>query len=341
MSDDIELIYSPLTRTHSADGHTLRIQIYRNPASPWILEIVDELGTSTVWDEAFDTDTGALAAAFVAIEAEGIHTFVTSAQQAAQEAEPKLLRQLAQVKQPLSGSAHGMMAPLSDEELDELDRFLLDLDTEEGMTLDMLDGFLHALAIGPETVMPSQWLPKVWGQEDGAMLPPLNGLDQANHLLGLVMRHFNGIVSGFEHSRPLLAPIWPTVHYDAAGEFEDAEMWAYGFTEGVKLSQAAWQKLFDHPDGSRWYRPIALLGSDDFSADQDALTRTPAQRAALAAEIEESLTRIHAFWLPLRHAVAERQQARRMSTKVGRNEPCPCGSGKKFKKCCGASSELH
>lgn len=24
------------------------------------------------------------------------------------------------------------------------------------------------------------------------------------------------------------------------------------------------------------------------------------------------------------------------STKVGRNEPCPCGSGKKYKKCCGA-----
>ncbi|MDE3161441.1 MAG: SEC-C domain-containing protein [Acidobacteriota bacterium] len=22
--------------------------------------------------------------------------------------------------------------------------------------------------------------------------------------------------------------------------------------------------------------------------------------------------------------------------KIGRNEPCPCGSGKKFKKCCGA-----
>jgi uncharacterized protein len=23
------------------------------------------------------------------------------------------------------------------------------------------------------------------------------------------------------------------------------------------------------------------------------------------------------------------------SKKVGRNEPCPCGSGKKYKKCCG------
>ncbi|MDT7520794.1 SEC-C metal-binding domain-containing protein [Rhodoferax sp. TBRC 17660] len=30
-----------------------------------------------------------------------------------------------------------------------------------------------------------------------------------------------------------------------------------------------------------------------------------------------------------------------MQPKVGRNEPCPCGSGKKFKKCCGAAANLH
>ncbi|MGA1315702.1 MAG: SEC-C metal-binding domain-containing protein [Rubrivivax sp.] len=30
-----------------------------------------------------------------------------------------------------------------------------------------------------------------------------------------------------------------------------------------------------------------------------------------------------------------------LQTKVGRNEPCPCGSGKKFKKCCGAPADLH
>jgi len=27
--------------------------------------------------------------------------------------------------------------------------------------------------------------------------------------------------------------------------------------------------------------------------------------------------------------------------KVGRNEPCPCGSGKKFKKCCGQATTYH
>ena len=29
--------------------------------------------------------------------------------------------------------------------------------------------------------------------------------------------------------------------------------------------------------------------------------------------------------------------ALRATPKVGRNDPCPCGSGKKFKQCCGAS----
>ena len=30
------------------------------------------------------------------------------------------------------------------------------------------------------------------------------------------------------------------------------------------------------------------------------------------------------------------KQVRRETPKIGRNDPCPCGSGKKFKKCCGA-----
>ncbi len=29
-----------------------------------------------------------------------------------------------------------------------------------------------------------------------------------------------------------------------------------------------------------------------------------------------------------------------VSAKVGRNDPCPCGSGKKYKKCCGLQDSL-
>ena len=31
----------------------------------------------------------------------------------------------------------------------------------------------------------------------------------------------------------------------------------------------------------------------------------------------------------------ETETTRRETPKIGRNDPCPCGSGKKFKKCCG------
>lgn len=30
-----------------------------------------------------------------------------------------------------------------------------------------------------------------------------------------------------------------------------------------------------------------------------------------------------------------------MAENVGRNDPCPCGSGKKFKKCCGVQKKMH
>ena len=344
MTEDIEIIHSPLQQTYNADGHTLNIQIYRSANSPWILEVVDESGTSTVWDDPFETDTAALEAAFLVIEEQGIASFVTQAQQAAKEAEPELLRKLEGLKPPpqLDKKFNSMIGPLSEEELEELDQFLLYLDNDESMTLDMLDGFLHAIAIGPETVMPSQWLPMVWGQQDdGDMMPPADNPEQTNHLLALVMRHFNSIVFGFGLTPPFVEPLWNTSQYGELGEYEDAEMWAHGFYQAVQLNPAAWEPLLNDPQGAEWYRPIGLLGAEEFSPDQDKLTRMPDQRHALARQIPDSLRQIHAFWLPLRAAVAERQQAQRLSTKVGRNEPCPCGSGKKFKKCCGAPSELH
>lgn len=341
MTEDIDIIHSPLEQTYSADGHSVRIQIYCCANTQWSLEVVDERGTSTVWDDLFETDKLALEEAFMAIETEGIGSFIAKAHNEAKAAEPELLKALAQGKiQPTAQEVQDMMAPLSDEKLEELDQFLLyGVDNDEAMTLDTLDGYLHAIAIGPQTIMPSKWLPKVWG-ENSAMMPPMGNIDQLNHIMGLVMRHYNSIIHGFEHKPPLVAPYWDTYKYDI-GEFEEADGWAYGFTEGVALNREAWKPLFDSPLGQQWYRPIGLLGEESFSADQDELTKTPEQREQLAQQIEDSLANIHAFWLPLREAIHERETAQRLRTKVGRNEPCPCGSGKKFKKCCGSASELH
>jgi uncharacterized protein len=114
-----------------------------------------------------------------------------------------------------------------------------------------------------------------------------------------------------------------------------------GFVDGVKLCAAEWQSLLSTDEGRAWYRPIELLGVLDAGPDQDKLTRTPAQRAKLAQQIPDAVINMYHHWLPLRMAVAERQVAQAISSKVGRNEQCPCGSGKKFKKCCGAATVLH
>ena len=140
-------------------------------------------------------------------------------------------------------------APLCEDEFNELDHFLLyDVDTEDVMTLDMVDGFLHAIAVGPTTLHPKQWLPKIWGTKE--MMPPMDSMDQLNHILGLVMRHFNSIISGLEEEPRVVSPGWSTMTYEGdKREYDDAESWACGFVEGMRLCWNDWQPLLSTPQG--------------------------------------------------------------------------------------------
>lgn len=59
------------------------------------------------------------------------------------------------------------------------------------------------------------------------------------------------------------------------------------------------------------------------------------ERKGVASQLHETshFSREDNQWL---YIEGEGQQPqRRAQAKVGRNEPCPCGSGKKYKKCCG------
>ena len=233
-------------------------------------------------------------------------------------------------------------APLTDAEIDELDHVLLyEADVEDSMTLDMLDGYLHALAIGPTTVHPRRWMPRIWGESFTAMMPPVKDIDELNRILSLITRLSNSIIANLEDpDGAMIVPLWSTFK-DGDRERDDAEIWAYGFITGMKLCEADWAPLLTSEQGQAWLRPIQLLGEDDFGPEQDALTKTPADREKLSLEIPDAVLAMYQFWLPHRNAVYERQVAETMRTKVGRNEPCPCGSGKKFKKCCGVAAELH
>ena len=55
--------------------------------------------------------------------------------------------------------------PLTDAEFDRLAEVLRRCGAKHAMNMEMLDGFLAALICGPETVPPSEYLPKIWGDE--------------------------------------------------------------------------------------------------------------------------------------------------------------------------------
>lgn len=71
-----EIIHSPLCQIVHGEGTYVDIQIYRSSDSAWSLEVVDETGASTVWDDLFTTDQGALDEALKTIREDGIRSFM-------------------------------------------------------------------------------------------------------------------------------------------------------------------------------------------------------------------------------------------------------------------------
>jgi len=114
----------------------------------------------------------------------------------------------------------------------------------------------------------------------------------------LVLRHYDYMRTWMQKDPASFEPI-----YECGGAWT-AEAWTAGFEAGMQLDAAAWDAL-------RAAQP-ALLAPFSRSGDN------------WEAQVTPSVIAIHAHWHPAKGA------------KVGRNDPCPCGSGKKSKKCCAA-----
>ncbi len=98
--------------------------------------------------------------------------------------------------------------PLSDNEFEELDRFLMSSAVgDEGMTMDALHGYLTAIAIGPEAIPLSEWLPNVWGpsEED---TPKFSSGKQEQRVINLIARYMHEIQNTFEVAPKEFEPLF-------------------------------------------------------------------------------------------------------------------------------------
>ncbi len=242
---------------------------------------------------------------------------------------------------PKQESFEEEVAPaLSEKEMDELDSFLMsDATTNEVMLLDCLDGFLTALATGPVMPKPGEWMPRVWGPTV-ADAPTFVTTAQAERIADLLTRHLHAIVWSLQQDAEHFEPVFDLQVYEGdEREYMDGEMWAHGFMTGIGMQRDSWKTLFESKHGPVALRPIYLLGAPEITAAEETLVETPAQREELSKQIPASVGLIYKFWAPQRRAAdsANGKLPETEAPKISRNAPCSCGSGRKFKKCCGAA----
>jgi uncharacterized protein len=226
------------------------------------------------------------------------------------------------------------MAPMSglSRRLKQLDEELLALG-EETMLLEELDGFIAGLLVCPELIKPGDWLPIVWNRDRADQQPVFEDLGHVNRVLGLVMEHYNDVARTLMENPDRYSPLFAI---DKRNDDVLWELWIEGFEKAVALRPAAWKAFLD-ADGdtvaamSGMLMLAAIARRDEEVKDHDTASATAPDRIAdWVVNLNEWRL---ANYQPMQSIDPRGGSASRK--KVGRNDPCPCGSGKKYKKCCG------
>jgi uncharacterized protein len=225
---------------------------------------------------------------------------------------------------------------LTDAELDRVADLLKHCGSKGAMNIEMLDGFLAALICGPETVLPSEYLPEIWGGDEpnGPVFESKSALQE---LLSLIMRYWNAST----HTLQSGDVFFPVLLHDESG-IAHANDWASGFIRGMAMRRDSWLQLLDDEEHGGALIPILALAHEHDPDPQMRPYKEPisaGMREKLIVGIAAGVTAIFRYFAAERKLEPRRLgsaiTSRRGAPKVGRNEPCLCGSGKKFKHCCG------
>lgn len=206
-----------------------------------------------------------------------------------------------------------------------LDAALADLPVEEPMLLSELDGFLTGLLVGPVAVPVDEWMTVVWGLDTDGVPPFEDPLDVQWFVKAVTARR-DAIARDL--SRGKLQPI---IEADERNGDILWEHWIEGFAAAIALRPEAWEALADAPaSAGPWQRLEDILAIARDESDLDSVAINAFHDRAVV-ELTDAV----------RHLYAARAQAggapgasAPVASKVGRNDPCPCESGKKYKHCC-------
>jgi uncharacterized protein len=193
-----------------------------------------------------------------------------------------------------------------------------------------LDGYLTGIAVSPDLLLPSRWLGRLWGDDE----PLFDDERQLQTVINAVMDRYNTIIAaldtGFEQLeakqpiayRPLFLAGSDRPNHDVV------RTWVRGFGKAMALAPEGWIAIAEDERLQPLLSPLA--GFMD-PKDPDFV---PAENIEeLLDEAAADIPRVVVLLRKVAQFSNQNQTARR--NKIRRNDPCPCGSGLKYKRCCG------
>lgn len=189
-----------------------------------------------------------------------------------------------------------------------------------------LDGFFMGIGCAPDLVLPSDWLPAIWG---GAEYNPSWDDEQvANDFIDSVFVMYELTLDQLKHGACPLFIAKPYFEEDVDPIIQE---WCRGFIRGIKLWAVASKRLLNIDE---LLAPIRMFGTTRGEELMDSMG--PEEVARWAERIEPNVLRIRdafearnsqSMLAPLTPYLTD-------APYTDRSKPCPCGSGKKYGKCC-------
>ncbi len=212
------------------------------------------------------------------------------------------------------------------------------------LTYHELEGFLFTVVSAPELIPLSDWFPIVFGDQEVDYASP----DEAQEIIGQIMALYN-TTNAAVLDPPTRLPADCPLQDDVLANLEDEApmaQWSRGFLRGHQWLEALWEDVpeeladeldailmtlgfFSSRETAEGVHAEATTGGQSFKATADAMHRVVPSAVAQYAHMGRSMATV----------LAERDTdaPATRDVRVGRNDPCPCGSGKKYKKCCGVT----
>lgn len=230
--------------------------------------------------------------------------------------------------------------PLTDEDINQLDDLLATSSCgDDTFDVSMLDGYLSAIALlNPPLQDESEWYPYIFNEEGSAC-----EVDEPETVKRLIRQRLQEI-KAFQAQRQFYNPIIFKIEEDDGTPVTNAEAltalepWTTGFynalaqyNDRVAVTEAVEAQL------CRIHRFLQLDDQDPDYA-QNLAIREAIEKEHPVNNLEEGMIEMMQGVIEIAKLNLPNKPFSRATPKVGRNDPCPCGSGKKYKNCCGKNA---